>query len=108
MLKSRLPTATPLAQRVYPPNLRFSEDTEAAYRRLCVTREDAPSGAPVAARNSTSPTRAWAEFAVRGYALICARKHGLAAPLDDLGSLSDEELERRLSVVRDLAHLPPA
>jgi imidazolonepropionase-like amidohydrolase len=51
--------------------------------------------------------RLWMRFAIRGYAAICASKHGLAVPLEDINTLSDEELKSRLTLVRDLAHLPP-
>jgi hypothetical protein len=58
---------------------------------------------------TASPTtsRQWMEFALIGYARICARKHGLAPPTAGLDHLSDEEIEQRLALVRDLAHLPP-
>ncbi len=52
--------------------------------------------------------RAWSEFAIKGYSAIVARKHGIAVPLGDIESLSDEELDVRLRLVTDLAHLPPA
>jgi len=58
------------------------------------------AAAQVSARN-------WAEFAYRGYARIVARKHGIPAPDDVITDLSDEELDQRLALLRDLAHLPP-
>lgn len=51
--------------------------------------------------------RLWNLFALRSYARIVAVKHGLSVPIDDLDSLSDEEISSRLSLVRDMAHLPP-
>jgi len=47
-------------------------------------------------------------FAFHGFARIVARKHGLVVPDVDLSQLSDEDLEQRYNVVRELAHLPPA
>lgn len=51
--------------------------------------------------------RAWNEFAYASYAKVCARKHNLLVPYADLGSLTDEELERRTRLLAELAHLPP-
>ena len=57
--------------------------------------------------NLPEETRGWRLFAYHGFARIVARKHGLAVPeLPD--GISDEELEVRLRVVQELAHLPPA
>lgn len=60
--------------------------------------------------NSTPTTsRGWQEFALKSFAVIVARKHGITAPeMDDLKSLSDEELEKRLRLMSEMAHLPPA
>jgi len=57
---------------------------------------------------SPGETRAWQEFAIQSFARIVARKHGVTVPLSNLQDLSDEELENRLQVIRELAHLPPA
>ena len=57
--------------------------------------------------NTARSNRVWNLFAVRSYARIVAVKHGLSVPTDDLENLSDEELTSRLSLVRDMAHLPP-
>jgi hypothetical protein len=63
--------------------------------------------------NPLSPVmdRAWNEFALLAFARIVARKHGVIVPntdADSLSSLSNEELEKRLRLVSELAHLPPA
>jgi hypothetical protein len=55
-----------------------------------------------------SDSRIWQEFAYHSYARIVARKHGIVVPDVDLSILSDEELERRVRLVSELAHLPPA
>lgn len=52
--------------------------------------------------------REWRIFAFRGFARIVARKHGIAVPELNLESLSDEDLESRLRLISELAHLPPA
>ena len=52
--------------------------------------------------------REWNEFAYVAFARIVARKHNIPVPEVDLANLSDEELERRLRLVSELAHLPPA
>lgn len=41
------------------------------------------------------------------YARIVARKHNMPPPEPDFGTLSDEEVETSIQVLRDLAHLPP-
>lgn len=52
-------------------------------------------------------TREWNEFAYHAFARICARKHNSVPPVTDLQSLSDGELERRVRLLSELAHLPP-
>jgi hypothetical protein len=54
-------------------------------------------------------SRTYLEIAFRGYSAIAVRKHGFVMPaeLDNLASLSLSELERLVTLVRDLAHLPP-
>jgi len=52
-------------------------------------------------------TRFWNIFAYHSFSRIVARKHGISVPAIDLDSLSNEEIETRLQVMRDLAHLPP-
>jgi len=59
-------------------------------------------------RRSSDSQRDWMIFAFHGFARIVARKHGLVVPDVDLSQLSDEDLEQRYNVVRELAHLPPA
>lgn len=53
-----------------------------------------------------SSTREWQIFAVKAFSKIIARKHGLAVPPVDLEKLSDEQLEARLRLISELAHLP--
>lgn len=59
-----------------------------------------------AGANAPAPNRLFNELVYTTYARIVTRKHGIAIPTD-ISALSDEELERRLATVRDLAHLPP-
>jgi len=66
-----------------------------------------PSNSNDRAQNQLA-SREWLEFAYDGFARIVARKHGIVVPTVDLSTLSDEELERRLRLVTELAHLPPA
>jgi hypothetical protein len=67
---------------------------------------------PNAVDNGLAPgqtgSRFWRLFAIRAFAVIVARKHNMAVPLDDIEELSDEDLEVRLRLVQELAHLPPA
>lgn len=58
--------------------------------------------------NNGSKDRQWNEFAFHSYARIVARKHNIAVPEVDISVLSDEELERRMRLLFDMAHLPPA
>lgn len=51
--------------------------------------------------------RSWQEFHFRSYAHICAVKHGMVVPENDVEDLSDEELESRIRVLEDLARTPP-
>lgn len=53
------------------------------------------------------PDRAWLDFAYAGYARIAVRKHNLPPPPGIVADLSDEEVDRRVALLRDLAHLPP-
>ncbi|DAD50356.1 hypothetical protein QIL38_gp1 [ssRNA phage Gephyllon.2_5] len=64
--------------------------------------------ADVTSQLARAESRKWQEFAFKAYARIIARKHNVTVPIIDLAALSDEELERDLGLVRDLAHLPPA
>jgi len=54
--------------------------------------------------------RVWKIYGIRGYATIAARKHGLMTPTDNeaLDKLTDSEIDALFTLVRDLAHLPPA
>lgn len=57
---------------------------------------------------SPEEARKWSIFACRSFAHIVARKHNIIVPsLDTLEILSDEELERRMRLLSELAHLPP-
>jgi hypothetical protein len=69
-----------------------------------VTRAEANTDRKI---NDPSTSREWLEFALMGYARICARKHGFVPPIGPLEGLSNEELDNRLALLRDLAHLPP-
>lgn len=57
---------------------------------------------------ANASSREWNIFAYHSFARIVARKHGLVPPELDFSSLSDEEVEVRLRMVQELAHLPPA
>jgi hypothetical protein len=52
--------------------------------------------------------RQWNQFAYMAFARIIARKHDIVVPEVAFEDLSDEELARRLRLVTELAHLPPA
>ena len=62
----------------------------------------------IASDTPLDKTREWLEFLFRGYSAIAVRKHGTVLPVAPLSTLSNEELERMVQLVRDLAHLPPA
>jgi hypothetical protein len=53
-------------------------------------------------------SRSWNEFAYLSFARIVARKHDMVLPDVDFSTLSDEELTRRVRLLSELAHLPPA
>jgi len=57
--------------------------------------------------NPQPPTREFTEFEYTAFALIVVRKHKISVPAVDVQSLSDEELARRVDLLRELAHLPP-
>lgn len=42
------------------------------------------------------------------YSKIVVRKHGISPPEPDFESLTTEEIDALTTVLRDLAHLPPA
>ena len=55
-----------------------------------------------------NPNREWMIFQLLSYSRIAARKHGISIPaVDDLDSLSDEELADKIKLLQELAHLPP-
>jgi hypothetical protein len=56
---------------------------------------------------TTNGDRAWLEFSFLSFSRIANRKHGFAVPDLPLDRLSDEELQRRVDLLRELAHLPP-
>ncbi len=55
-----------------------------------------------------SPDVEWNQFAYESYTRIVSRKHGLAVPSVDFRALTSSEQERRLRLLQELAHLPPA
>lgn len=53
--------------------------------------------------------KAWAIFEYNSYVKIVARKHGITPPdiSTEFEDLTVSEIERRVRLLQDLAHLPP-
>lgn len=54
-----------------------------------------------------SEGRHWDEQVYRIFARVVAKKHDVALNDVDLATLSDDELTKRIEILRELGHLPP-